>query len=139
MAVNVLTDVFLSYNAVDLSDHVRSVTVSMASEDVDLTGMGSDSRTHAPGLRDDRVEVEFLQDFASSKVDQTLSTYVGDATGAALLIRPTSSAVSTTNPSYTMTAILLDYQPIAGTVGEANTINVTFLPAAGSAITRATS
>lgn len=139
MAISVLTDASLTFNSVDLSDHVRSVTVSMSSEDVDLTAMGADSRAHAPGLRDDRVEVEFLQDYASSKVDQTLSGYVGSATGASLVIKPTSSATSTTNPSYTMTAILLDYQPLSGTVGEANTINVTFLPAAGSSIVRATS
>jgi len=139
MAIHVLTDATLSFNSVDLSDHVVSITVNMSAEDVDITAMGATSRAHAPGLRDDRVTVTFLQDYASAKVDATLSTYVGDATGAALVIKPTSSAVSSTNPSYTMTAILLDYPPISGTVGEANTIDVTFLPAAGSSITRATS
>lgn len=138
MAIHVLTDVSVSFNSVDLSDHVRSVTVSMSSEDVDITAMGADSRAHAPGLRDDRVEIEWLQDYATSKVDQTLSTYVGNATGATLLVKPVNTTVSSTNPSYSMTAILLDYQPIAGTVGEANTVTTTFLPAAGSSITRAT-
>lgn len=139
MAIHVLTNASVVFNSVDLSDHVRSVTVNMSSEDVDLTAMGATSRTHAPGLRDDRVEIEWLQDYATSKVDQTLSTYVGSATGATLVIKPTTSAVSSTNPSYTMTAILLDYTPISGTVGEANTVPSTFLPAAGSSITRATS
>lgn len=139
MAISVLTDAKVTFNSVDLSDHVRTVTVSMSAEDVDLTAMGATSRTHAPGLRDDRVEIEFLQDYASGKVDQTLSAYVGDATGATLEILPVDTTVSSTNPSYTMTAILLDYQPLSGTVGEANTITTTFLPAAGSFITRATS
>jgi len=138
MAISVLTDVSVTFNSVDLSDHVRSVTVSMSSEDVDITAMGGDSRAHAPGLRDDRVEIEFLQDYASSKVDQTLYAYVGNATGATLLVKPVNTTVSTTNPSYSMTAIMLDYQPIAGTIGEANTTTVTFLPAAGSSITRGT-
>lgn len=139
MAISVLTDVKVSFNSVDLSDHVRSVTVSMSSEDVDITAMGADSRAHAPGLRDDRVEIEWLQDYASSEVDATLNTFVGNATGATLLVVPVNTTVSTTNPSYSMTAILLDYQPISGTVGEANTITTTFLPAAGSSITRGTS
>lgn len=138
MATHVLTNASLVYNSIDLSDHVRSLTVSMSAEDVDLTAMGATSRTHAPGLRDDRVEVEFLQDWASGKVDQTLSTYVGNATGATLVIKPVATTVSSVNPSYTMTAILLDYQPMSGTVGEADTINVTFVPAPGSSITRAT-
>lgn len=138
MAKHVLTDVSLTYNSVDLSSYVRQVTVTMSADDVDLTAMGASSRAHAPGLRDDRVEVEFYQDFAAAKVDATLSAYVGSATGASLIVKPTSSSVSSTNPSYTMTAVLLDYQPLSGSVGEANTINVTFVPAQGSAIVRAT-
>ena len=138
MAIHVLTNASLTFNSVDLSDHVVSLTVSMSAEDVDITAMGATSRAHAPGLRDDRVTVTFLQDYASGEVDATLSTYVGNATGASLVVKPTSSSVSSTNPSYTMTAILLDYPPISGTVGEANTIEVTFLPAAGSSITRST-
>lgn len=139
MAIHVLTNASLTFNSVDLSDHVQSITVNMSAEDVDITAMGATSRAHAPGLRDDRVTVTFYQDYASGKVDATLSGYVGNATGASLVIKPTSSAVSSTNPSYTMTAILLEYPPISGTVGEANTIDVTFVPAAGSSITRATS
>jgi len=138
MAKHVLTNASLVFNSVDLSDHVQSITVSMNAEDVDLTAMGATSREHAPGLRDDRVTVTFFQDFASSKVDATLSGYVGSATGATLVIKPVATTVSSTNPSYTMTAILLNYQPLSGTVGEADTIDVEFVPAAGSFITRAT-
>lgn len=139
MAKTVLTNVSVTYNSVDLSDHVQSVTVQMNSEDVDLTAMGATSREHAPGLRDDRVTVTFFQDFAASKVDATISPLVGSAAGATLLIKPTSSSVSSTNPSYTMTAIVLTYQPLSGTVGDASTVDVEFLPAAGSFIARATS
>lgn len=128
----------VSFNSVDLTDHVRSVTLSMSAEDVDITPMGATSRAHAPGLRDDYVEVEFFQDYASAKVDQTLYAYVGSSTGAALVVKPTNASVATSNPSYTMTAIILDYQPIDGTVGEASTTTVRFVPAAGSSITRAT-
>lgn len=139
MAIHVLTAASLVYNSVDLSDHVQSITVNMSAEDVDITAMGATSRAHAAGLRDDRVTVTFFQDYASAKVDATLAPLVANSTGATLVIKPTSSAVSSTNPSYTMTAILLEYPPISGTVGEANTIDVTFVPAAGSSITRATS
>lgn len=138
MAIHILTDASVTINSVDLSDHVQSVTVTMNAEDVDLTAMGATSRAHGVGLRDDRMEFTFFQDYASSKVDATLSPLVSSSTGTTVVVKPTSSAVSTTNPSYTGTMILLDYQPISGTVGEANTIDVTMLPAAGSKITRAT-
>lgn len=138
MAIQVLTNASFVYNSIDLSAYVVSLEVNMSAEDVDVTAMGATSRAHAVGLRDDRVTVTFLQDYAAAKVDATLAPRVGDSTGVTLVIKPTTAAVSSTNPSYTMTAILLDYPPISGTVGEANTIEVTFLPAAGSSITRAT-
>ena len=136
MAIQVLTNASLVYNSIDLSDHVRSITVTMSSEDVDITAMGATARAHAAGLRDDWVEVEFYQDFAASKVDATIVAQQGGA-GATMVIKPTSSAVSSTNPSYTLTAVPFDYTPLSGTVGDANTINVTFLPGTG-AIVRAT-
>lgn len=139
MGVSVLTDASVTYNSVDLSDWVRSVTVNMSSEDVDLTGMGATSRVHRPGLRDDFIEVTFLQDHAGSAVDQTIYAYVGSSTGATLVVKPTSSAVSSTNPSYTMTAAPLEYQPVTGTVGEPYETTVRFVNLAATGITRATS
>lgn len=137
MAIHVLTNASLVYNSIDLSAYVRSITVTMSSEDVDITAMGATARAHAAGLRDDRIEVEFFQDFAASKVDATIVAQQGGS-GATMVIKPTTAAVSSTNPSYTLTAVPFDYQPMSGTVGEANTINVTFLPGSG-AIVRATS
>lgn len=138
MAIVMSNDVSLTVNSVDLSDHVREITVSMSAEDLDATAMGATSRAHAVGLRDDRVEVTFLQDYAASKVDATLRGLVSSSTGFAVVVKPTSAAASATNPSYTMTALLFDYSPIDATVGEISAPEVTFLPAPGSRITVAT-
>lgn len=139
MAITVLTNASVTFNSVDLSDHVESVEINQAYDDVEITAMGATAKSYSPGLRDDVVTVNFYQDFAASEVDQTLNTYLGDATGAALVIKPTSSAVSTVNPSYTMTATIYSYQPLSGKVGEASMTSVEFKPAAGSYIARATS
>lgn len=139
MAKFILTDASVTYNAVDLSDHVESVEIDMSSEDVDLTAMGATSRQHAPGLRDDKVTINFFQDFATTKVDATISAMVGNQTGSSLVIKPTSSAVSSSNPSYTMTAIVLTYKPLSGKVGDASQTSVEFLCAQNSSLVRATS
>ncbi len=138
MAIVMSNDVTLSVGGTDLSDNVQSIVVSQDAEDLDGTGMGASSRAHVRGLRDDRIEVTFLQDFAASQVDATLAALY-TSTGFAIVVKPTSSAVSSTNPSYTMTGILLNYQPINATVGEISTPQVTFVPAPGSSIVRATS
>lgn len=138
MAITVLTNASVVYNSVDLSNHVRTVTLDMSAEDVDITAMGATSRTHAPGLRDDRVTVEYFQDFAAGSVDATHAPLLGVAAGASLVIKPTTAAVSATNPSYTMTAIILNYTPLDGTVGDASMITTEYVPAANSSLVRAT-
>lgn len=138
MAKYVILDASVTYNSVDLSDHVESVEITMDSEDVDLTSMGDTSRTHAPGLRDDTVTVTYFQDFATGKVDATHAPLLGVAAGATLVVKPTSAAVSSTNPSYTMMAILLSYQPMAGTVGDSSMTTVEYKCAEGSSLVRAT-
>src|SRR3989304_4716983 len=137
MAIIALTNASLVVNAVDLSDHVAEIVVNMSAEDLDATAMGAQSRAHAVGLRDDRMEVTFRQDYAAAKVDATLSGLVSSSTGVTVVAKPDSGAVSATNPSYTMTALLFDYQPMSGAVGGIQDTEVVFLPAPGSKITRA--
>jgi hypothetical protein len=137
MAIVMSNLVSLTVNAVDLSDHVREIKIDMSAEDLDATAMGAVSKAHAVGLRDDRGEVTFLQDYAASKVDATLSPLVSATTGFVIVVKPTTAAVSATNPSYTMTALLFDYSPIDAAVGEISMPEVTFLPAPGSAWVRA--
>src|ERR1051326_6474374 len=100
MAITVLTNVSVVYNSVDLSDHVESVEIDMSAEDVDITAMGASARTHAPGLRADKITLNVYQDYAASKVDATVSPLLGSATGASMVIKPVATTVSSTNPSY---------------------------------------
>ena len=137
MAIVMSNNVSLTVGGTDLSDHVREIKVDMSADDLDATAMGSNSKTHAVGLRDDRIEVTFLQDYAASKVDATLSPLVSSSTGFVIVVKPTTAGVSATNPSYTMTGLLFDYSPIVAAVGEISMPEVTFLPAPGSSIVRA--
>lgn len=128
----------LTVNAVDLADHVREITINMSADDLDATGMGAVSKAHAVGLRDDKIEVTFMQDYATGKVDATLSALVGSSTPFNVVAKPSNAATSTQNPSYTLSALLFDYTPIDATVGEIQMPKVTFLPAPGASIVRAT-
>lgn len=136
MAIVMSNDVTLTVGGTALSQWVREIKLDMSAEDLDATAMGAVSKTHARGLRDDRAEVTFLQDYAASAVDATLAPLF-TSTGFSVVIKPTSAAVSSTNPSYTFTAILLDYSPIDASVGEISMPEVVFVPAPGSSIVRA--
>lgn len=109
---------FALINAVDLSDHVKSIDLPIDVEMLDDTVMGDDTKSNFPGLKNWKITVRFLQDFAASKVDATLFPLLGNATGFAIEVRADNAARSTTNPGYNATAILQSYGPVSGGVGE---------------------
>jgi hypothetical protein len=139
VAIYNLRDASVVFNSVTLSDHVRSVEINMSADDLDATAMGATSHTHVPGLRDDRIVIRYFQDHASGSVDATHAPLLGNSAGAVLVVKPTSAAVGVSNPSYTVTAIILDYQALGGEVGNLSMIEVSYVPAPNSSIVRATS
>jgi len=136
MATFVYTDASVVVNSVDLSDHVKSCTLNYEAEMLDDTVMGDTTRSNMAGLLNWSIDVDFLQDFASAKVDATLFTLVG-AAAFTVVLKPTSGSVSSTNPSFTGTAVLESYPPMTGGVGDIETVSVTFRSA--GTLARATS
>ena len=130
-----LYDAYFVLNSVNLSANVKSIRLPYGVESLDDTAMGDTTRTHLGGLKTWSIEVDLLQDYASSSTDQTLNALVGST--YAFEIRPTSGSVSATNPKWTGTALVKDYQPIGGTVGELHMTRLVLESA--SALTRATS
>ena len=124
MAEIVLTNAFVEINAVDLSDHVRSITINYAAEIKDKTAMGDTSRSRLAGLKDWSVDIEFNQDYAASEIDVTLFDLVG-AAAFAVEFRPDAGTVAPTNPKYTGNALLESYPPISGNVGDEHTVGIT--------------
>ena len=137
MAKYVFTDASVVVNSVDLSDHVRSVEVNMSREDVETTTMGATGVGRLPGLRDESFVITWSQDFAASKVDATLAPLYTGGTSHSVVVKATSAAVSATNPTFTGTCYLLEYQPVAGDVGSLSEVSSTHV--VDGVITRATS
>jgi len=134
MARIVLTNAQITINSVDLSDHIASVTLSTSNDVVETTGFSSvAARTRISGLSDNSLTLEFHQDFATSNVEATIFPLIG--TNTTVVVKPTSSAVSATNPSFTCSASVVEWQPLSGAVGELATASVTW-PISG-AITKA--
>ncbi len=129
----------VTYAGATLTDHIRSLTIHQSYDEVDITAMGAVAHAVVPGLRDDSVDIEFYQDFASSSVDATLTNYLGSSTGATLVIQSSGSTVSSTNPKWTVVSAPLTYEPLNAAVGEASVTTVTFKPVAGQSISRGTS
>lgn len=134
----VLRDCTITVNSVDLSDHVSSVEVNFVKDEVETTNFSGQGRERVAGLKDDSFVVTFQQDYAAGEVDQTLFPLYNNETEFTVVVKPTAAAVSATNPSYTGTCILLEYQPLSGSVGDLSETEVTF-PSQRTGIARATS
>ena len=134
MAKIVLTNAYVSVGGVDLSDSISSVSLSTTRDAVETTAFGSTAaRTHVAGLADNSVTLEFHQDFATSEVEQTIYPLLGTTT--TVIINANGSSTTTTNPSYTFSALVTEWTPVNGAVGELATASVTW-PISG-AITKA--
>lgn len=126
MARLVLTDAKITINSVNLSDHITSVGLSTSDDVVDTSAFGGGgARTRVAGLADNSVTLEFSQDFAASSVEATIYPLIGTLT--TIVVTPTSSTGGTaTNPSYTFSALVTEWQPLSGSVGELATASVTW-------------
>lgn len=120
-----MNDASVTVNGVNLSNRVDSVEIQYSIDDVDITAMGATARAHAPGLRDDKITVTFLQDYGTGSVAQTLNPLVG-STGFTVVVKPISTATSSTNPSFTATCVMFSYSPLSGKVGDRSENQVEF-------------
>ena len=140
MAKFVLTDAYVAVNGTAISDHLSSVTIETSADEVEFTSFGTSGwREFGGGLKDVTISAEAFQDFAASSLDAILYPLYSTGGTFGLEVRPTSSAVSSTNPKYTMTARLFSYSPIAGAVGDASTMPLSFRNAGTAGLVRGTS
>ncbi len=135
MARIVLTNAYVTINSVDVSDHVASVTLNSSIDVIETTAFGtSGARSRVGGLADNSITLEFHQDYASGSIEATVYPLLGTTT--TVVVKPNGSSTSATNPSYTATALVSEWTPLNGAVGELATASVTW-PVSG-AVTKAT-
>lgn len=134
MAKFVATDYAITIGTASFSSSIAAVTLDISTDEQETTAFGDTYRTRIAGLRDASLTIDFHQDFAAGAVDATLFPLLGSA--VSFSIKPTSGTVSATNPAYSGTALVTQYQPFAGSVGDLATLSVTW-PVSG-AVTRST-
>jgi len=135
MAKIVLTNPSITIGGVDLSDHINNITLETKYDIVETTTFGSTAKTRVAGLADNQITLDFMQDFAASSVEATIYPLLGTTTS--VVIKPVAGTTTTTNPQYTVSALVADWTPLKGGIGQLATASVTW-PVSGT-ITKATS
>jgi len=124
MAVFLNNGVSVTFNSVDLSSYVTSVTVNQSFDELEVTAMGDTAHKFAKGLEASTITLDFLNDNDATKVIPTLRAAYG--TTVPVVIKQTSSAVSAQNPSYSTTVLVNNLQNVNGSVSDISSQSITF-------------
>jgi hypothetical protein len=135
MAIFVATDFSVTINgSTALAAYLTQVELKTSVNDITTTSFGSTWVTRVAGLKEGSLTLQFNQDYAASAPDTTLWPLLG--TSATVVIKPTSTATSSTNPAYTAICLVNDLTPVSGHIGDLATFSVTW-PTNGT-VSRAT-
>ena len=117
-----------------ITDHVSAVSLSREIDAVEITAMTDSIQNLIGGIERPSVSLELYNDFATSSVNSIFE----DALGSKLAIQliPVSGTVTSTNPRYSMSVLVQQWQPVNGVLDGPMTVSVT-LPV--TALTKATS
>jgi hypothetical protein len=125
MSVILNNGVGVKINSVDLSDHVKSITLNRTFDELEVTAMGDSSHRFTKGLEASTLTLSFLSDTAAASVNATLQAAWG-TTVAFSLLQTKGTAVSATNPLYTGSILVNKTTDLNGAVGDIATQDITF-------------
>jgi len=125
MAVFLNNGVGVKVNSVDLSDHVNNITLNRNFDELEVTAMGDSGHKFVKGLEASSITLDFLNDTATASVLQTLQAAWGTNV-TLVLLQNKGTAVSATNPLYTMTVLVNGTTDINGATGDLSTQSVTW-------------
>jgi len=118
---------------VDLTDHVTSLTINRAFDELDVTAMGQLGHAFIAGLESSSITIDFLNDDSAGQVMSVLNGLVGQLapfkicqTASAIGALTSTATISATNPLYTGSILVNKLTPIAGKIGDVAIQNLTF-------------
>ena len=117
-----------------ITTFVSAVSLSREIDAVEITAMTDSVQNLIGGIERPSVTLEVFNDFAASSVNSIFEDALG--TKLAIQLIPVSGTVTATNPRYSMSVLVVQWQPINGTIDSPMTASIT-LPV--TALTKATS
>ena len=126
VGVKLATNAAPTTPSIDISSLVTSAVINQIVDELEVTAMGDSSHKYVAGLQSGTFTIDFINDWATSQVMQTLNEAFGK-TLAVSVITVKGTAVSAANPSYQFSILVNNLTPI-GTAGvaEVATSSVTF-------------
>ena len=112
--------------SIDISAYVTNAVINQIVDELEVTSMGSTAHQFVAGLQSGTLTLDFINDWASAQVMQTLNDCFGQTISVSM-ITVKGTAVSAANPSYQFSILVNNLTPVGqGGVAEIATSSVTF-------------
>src|SRR3954464_7063199 len=117
MAKQVLLASYIALGGTDLSTYCSKIELTLEGESKDSTTFGSGGwHEELSGIKSASLALTFKQDVAAAAIDSIMFPLFG--TVVTFETRASSTSVSTSNPKYTGSINIKQWNPIAGGVGD---------------------
>jgi hypothetical protein len=112
--------------SIDISAYVTNAVINQIVDELEVTAMGDTAHKFVAGLQSGTLTLDFINDWASAQVMQTLNDCFGQTISVSM-ITVKGTAVSAANPSYQFSILVNNLTPVGqGGVAEIATSSVTF-------------
>lgn len=124
MAIIYQGDAEILIGASNISLNCNNVTIEVGYETGDATVMGDTGRKMVSTLQSVSVSATVFLEYGSSSVEALIYAEVGEG-DTTIVVTPSSAAVGTGNPSYTISnCMIASFSPISTTVGDLSTFTL---------------
>ena len=112
--------------SIDISAYVTNAVINQVADELEVTAMGDTAHKFVAGLQSGTLTLDFINDWASAQVMQTLNDCFGQTISVSM-ITVKGTAVSAANPTYQFSILVNNLTPVGqGGVAEIATSSVTF-------------
>ena len=134
MAKEVITGASITIATVDLSQFIKSVTITQTSEEKETTAFGQLAMARVGGLRDYEISIDWYMSYAATPSPYTaIQTLVG--TAATCVVKKSTAATGATNPQFSGSFLVTEFPFIEAEHGEVHEFSTTWPYAGGTVIT----
>jgi len=112
--------------SIDISAYVTNAVINQVADELEVTAMGDTAHKFVAGLQSGTLTLDFINDWASAQVMQTLNDCFGQTISVSM-ITVKGTVVSAANPSYQFSILVNNLTPVGqGGVAEIATSSVTY-------------
>ena len=110
----------------DVSDQLSAISVTVGYDELEATAFGDTGRKAVAGLQSVEVSMTLFLSYGASEIEAMIADCVGKG-NTTLVISPSGTTESASNPEYTITNAMLASGPVINsTVGELATAELTW-------------